>query len=72
MTNNGKNKWIILLFCFFLGWFGIDKLYVGGGTAWKIALIKFALCFVVVGVIWNFYDMVCAILGKYELNPIND
>lgn len=42
----------------FLGWFGIDKLYVGKGKAWKFFLVKFAYLFVLVGIVWNIYDLV--------------
>lgn len=65
-----KNKLDIplLLIIFFLGWLGIDKLYKGG--SWKLAAVKFLLNFVIVGVIWNIYDFVTALLGKYKLNPL--
>ena len=67
----GKNKNITLfLVCLFLGWLGLDKLYMGGKTAWKIALVKFLLMLVIVGEIWNIYDIVCAAIGKYKLNPL--
>lgn len=58
----------LLLIIFFLGWLGIDKLYKGG--TWKLALVKFLLSFVVVGLIWNIYDFVTAVLGNYKLNPL--
>ena len=59
---------ILFLICFFCGWFGLDKLYMKG--TWKLALCKFLLFFVVVGAIWNIYDMICALLGRYKLNPL--
>lgn len=75
---------ILFLICLFLGWLGIDKLYMGG--SWKIALVKFLFCcplvfsflgnlwflglIGLVGAIWNIFDMICALLGKYKLNPI--
>lgn len=64
------NRLAQFLFCLFLGWFGLDKIYVGGKPAWKLALIKFLTMFIVVGEIWNIYDMVCAAMGKYKLNPL--
>lgn len=58
---------VLLIILIFLGWFGIDKLYKGN---WKLCLIKFVLQFVVVGIIWNIYDIVCVCVGKYKLNPL--
>lgn len=69
-TSGTANRVILFLLCFFLGWLGIDKFYAGGGKAWKVALCKFLLMFVIVGEIWNIYDMVCAIIGRYKLNPL--
>ena len=67
----GKTKNIILfLVCLFIGWLGLDKLYMGGKKAWKIALVKFLLMLVGVGEIWNIYDIICAAIGKYKLNPL--
>ena len=60
---------VLFLICLFLGWLGIDKLYMKGG--WKIALVKFLLMFCLIGEIWNLYDMICALLGRYKLNPLN-
>lgn len=69
-SGNLKDRIILALICFFFGWLGIDKLYVGGLKVWKVALIKFALMFFIVGEIWNIFDIVCALLGKYKINPI--
>ena len=60
---------VLFLICFFLGWLGIDKLYMKG--TWKLALVKFLLMFCLIGEIWNLYDMICALLGRYKLNPLN-
>ena len=62
-----KDNLILFLICLFLGWFGIDKLYKGDV---KLFVIKLLLNFVIVGEIWNIYDIVCAALGKYKLNPL--
>ena len=59
---------VLFLICLFLGWLGIDKLYMKG--SWKIALVKFLLNFLIIGEIWNIYDMICALLGCYKLNPL--
>lgn len=65
-----KNPVILFIICLFLGWFGIDKLYFGGKVAWKYALIKFLTMFIIIGFIWNIYDMVCVVMEKYRLNPL--
>lgn len=57
---------ILFLIVLFLGWFGIDKLYMGNT---KLFIIKFLLLFVAVGIIWNSYDIVCAAIGRYKLTP---
>lgn len=64
-----KKKFDLVLFLIvlFLGWFGIDKLYKGDT---KLFIIKLLLNLIVVGMIWNIYDLVCVVLGKYKLNPL--
>lgn len=61
---------VLLVIIFFLGWFGIDKFYAAksfrGG--WKFALVKFAYNIILIGVIWNIFDFVKALMGKYELD----
>lgn len=52
----------------FLGWFGIDKLYIGKGKAWKFFLVKFAYLFVLVGIVWNIYDLVKITKNEYKLD----
>lgn len=69
-TSGTTNRVILFLLCFFLGWLGIDKLYAGGTGAWKVALVKFLLTFCIIGAIWNIYDMICAVIGRYKLNPL--
>lgn len=56
----------LFLITLFLGWFGIDKLY---NKSTKFFLIKLVATLLVVGVIWNIYDLVCIVLGKYKVNP---
>lgn len=68
MAKQKMNGILLFIICLFLGWFGIDKLCMGG--SWKIALVKFLLCFCIVGEIWNIYDMICALIGRYKLNPL--
>ena len=50
-----------------LGWLGIDKLIKRN---WRMCLIKFGSMFIVVGVIWNIYDIICVLINKYKVNPI--
>ena len=61
-----SEKWVLFLIFLFLGWFGIDKLYKGDV---KLFIIKLLLNFILIGAIWNIYDIVTAAMGKYKLNP---
>lgn len=65
-----KSPVLLFIICLFFGWLGLDKLYFGGTAAWKYALIKFLTMFIVIGFIWNIYDMVCVVMNKYRLNPL--
>lgn len=56
----------LFLITLFLGWFGVDKLYK---KSTKFFLIKLVANLLVVGVIWNIYDLVTIVLGKYKVNP---
>lgn len=67
MANNKKGGIVLFLLCFFLGWLGIDKLYVGSPKAF---IIKLLLNFCIVGEIWNIYDIICSLLGCYKVNPL--
>lgn len=58
---------VLFLVVLFLGWIGIDKLIKGSV---KLFIIKLLLSFIVVGLIWNIYDLICVCLGKYKLNPL--
>ena len=53
----------------FLGWFGVDKLYK---KDWKICLIKLGLTLVLIGILWNIYDIVMCCIKRYEVNPLKD
>lgn len=65
--SKGKPDILLFIICLFLGWLGIDKLIKGSV---KLFLIKLLLNLVIVGEIWNIYDMVCALIGRYKLNPL--
>lgn len=58
---------VLFIICLFLGWFGIDKLYRGSV---KLFIIKLLLNLIIVGEIWNIYDIICAAIGRYKLNPL--
>lgn len=62
-----KGGIVLFLITLFLGWFGIDKLYMGNT---KLFVIKLLLNLVIVGEIWNIYDIICSAIGKYKLNPL--
>ena len=66
-TESAGQRVILFLLCFFLGWLGVDKFYMGN---WKVGLVKFVLCFFIIGEIWNIYDMICALIGRYKVNPL--
>lgn len=59
---------ILFLITLFLGWFGIDKLYYGKDV--KLCLIKLLLNFLIIGEIWNIYDIICSVIGSYKMNPL--
>lgn len=63
-----KINWILFLIVLFGGWFGLDKLYMKNT---KFFLYKLLSTLVVLGVIWNLYDLVCVLLNKYQVNPFN-
>ena len=67
MAKNKKGGLVLFLITLFLGWFGLDKLYLGSA---KLFIIKFLLSFIAVGIVWNIYDIICAALGTYKLNPL--
>lgn len=67
MAENAKNKYVLFIVCLFGGWFGLDKLY--HSMNYKMCLIKLALNLCIVGLAWNIYDMVTALMNKYELVP---
>lgn len=62
-----KFNFVLFLLVLFLGWLGIDKLYFKN---WRLCLVKLFTTLIVIGVIWNLYDLVCVMLGKYKVNPL--
>lgn len=71
-VDTGKKKAdpVLLVILIFLGWFGIDKFYVAKSfkKGWKFMLVKFLYNVILIGVLWNIFDIVKAIQGKYELD----
>lgn len=63
-----KFDWKLFLIVLFGGWFGLDKLYMKNK---KFFLYKLLLLFVGVGVLWNLYDLVCVLIGKYKVKPFS-
>ncbi|HEY8443235.1 MAG TPA: NINE protein [Clostridia bacterium] len=55
---------LLILLCLFP--FGFDKLYKGSV---KFFLLKFLLHWIGIGFIWWLYDLICAIIGRYRVNP---
>lgn len=70
MAKKSSAKFDIVLFllCLFLGWLGIDKLYKGSP---KMFIIKLLLNFIIIGEIWNIYDIICSLIGRYKVNPLS-
>lgn len=65
-----KIDWILILFIFFLGWFGIDKFYATKSwkKGWKYALVKFLYNIILIGILWNIFDLIQAFRGKYQID----
>jgi RNA polymerase subunit RPABC4/transcription elongation factor Spt4 len=58
-----KSRLLALLLCFFLGWLGIHRFYVGkSGTA----ILMILLMFTGIGEIWLFIDLVLILLGAFS------
>lgn len=67
MTNKKQGGIVLFLITLFLGWFGLDKLFMGSV---KLFIVKFLLSFFLIGILWNLYDIFCAAFGTYKLNPL--
>ena len=59
----------LLFILIFLGWFGVDKLYKRN---WKMCLIKLGFTIILIGILWNIYDIVMCCLKRYDVNPLKD
>lgn len=62
--------WGLITILFFFGWFGIDKFYVAKSfkKGWKFALVKFLYSIILIGILWNIFDLVQAFRKKYEFD----
>jgi hypothetical protein len=65
-----KVDWKLILILIFLGWFGIDKIYAAKSfkKSWKFVLVKLLYNIIALGELWNIFDIIQAIRGKYELD----
>lgn len=59
---------ILLLLTIFLGFLGIDKIYM---KSIKFFLLKLIANIFIIGFIWAIVDIVFAIMGRYQVNPID-
>lgn len=64
-----KFDWKLFLIVLFGGWLGLDKLYKKDVKMFVIKLISTIL---IVGILWNLYDIICVILNRYKINPFDD
>jgi TM2 domain-containing membrane protein YozV len=66
-----RNKWITcLLFCWFLGVFGVHRFYTGHTVLGVIQLLTFGCCG-----IWTFIDFIIIVSGNFkdaQGNPIKN
>ena len=55
---------------FLIGWFGLEKFYYAKSfkKAWKFVLVKFLYSLILIGLIWNIFDIVQAFRKKYQLD----
>ena len=63
-----QRDYILILMIFLFGWFGVDKFYYYRSfkKAWKYAFVKLIFTISLLGILWNLFDLVMAIMGKYE------
>lgn len=69
-TQKTKVEPVFALILIFLGWLGIDKfVYVKSfRKGWKYALVKLAYTIILLGVLWNIFDIIQYFRGKYEFD----
>lgn len=65
-----KLDWGLIVIIFFLGWLGIDKYYATKSfkKGWKFALVKFLYTIILIGILWNIFDLVQAFRKKYQVD----
>lgn len=64
---SNKIDWLLFLLCLIP--FGFDKLYRGDG---KMFVIKLLTHIVGIGFLWWIYDVICVLIGKYKINPLDN
>ncbi len=58
-----KSRLATLLFCFFLGWLGVHRFYVGKiGTG----IIMICLCWCGISEIWALIDFILIVAGSFK------
>ncbi len=62
-----KFDWLLLLLCLIP--FGFDKLYRGDT---KMFVIKLLTHLVGIGFLWWIYDVICVLVDKYKINPLDN
>lgn len=65
-----KRDPILILLLFLIGWFGLEKFYYAKSfkKTWKFVLVKFLYSLILIGLIWNIFDIVQAFRKKYQLD----
>ena len=65
-----KRDPILILLLFLIGWFGLENFYYAQSfkKAWKFVLVKFLYSLILIGLIWNIFDIVQAFRKKYQLD----
>ncbi len=67
-----KINWVLAVIIFFLGWLGIDKIYVlGFKKGWKLFAVKLLANCIGIGELWNLLDLVMCFMKKYTPNPLD-
>lgn len=69
-TEKAKISPLFLVVLIFLGWLGIDKFVYTKSfkKGWKFAIVKLAYNIILLGVLWNIFDIIQYCRGKYELD----
>lgn len=62
-----KSRLVALLLCFFLGYFGIHRFYVGKiGTGIIMLLLSISIIGLLISSLWVFIDLILILIGSFE------